>query len=189
MATDGYAVVVRRLGSPDMSHTHTRTRIRTHTFYHCGGTQLAHSHILFVWLLSSLSISYKQTRTHTLLRCVCVRVCTAIVSNHVSVLSRGVCQLPPPGWPICVVVAVMVMVCRLSLLPAALSPMSSSHSLRLNNEARRVDVCFLQKNPDFCIAEIPSLNRVSSKQLKQLSGRRLTLLQPADATLCGTLVL
>lgn len=65
MATDGSTAEFRRLGSLAMSHT----RAHTHTFYHCGGTQLAHCHILpSSLLLSSCKQTYTGTLTHTHLR-------------------------------------------------------------------------------------------------------------------------
>lgn len=67
--------------------------------------------------------------------CVYVYACVAIISNHVSVLSLGVCEPPPPGLPICVVVAVMVIAPKLSLLPD-----SPFHSWSTNNDTAKAEV-------------------------------------------------
>lgn len=132
VATDGYAMVFRRLRSPSLSDAHTDTL--THA---CTCT-----HILCPWwdtistLQHSLFLCLPPAQTHTHSRqppspppqvcvCACICVCAAIISNHVSVFSLAVCELPPPGRPICVVAAVMVMASKSSLLPAASPPMMS----------------------------------------------------------------
>lgn len=121
LATDGYAAVFRRLSSPGLSDAH----MHKHTFCTHGGTQLAHRHTPLFSVFHPV-LTNTQPPSLLLFRCARGFACAAIISNHVSVFSLGLCELPPPGQPICVVVAVMVMASKLSLLPAASSPMMSS---------------------------------------------------------------
>ncbi len=118
---DGFAVVFRRLSSPGLSEAHTQT-FCTH-----GGTQLARycTPCFFVSLLCTHTPEKPPPPTPQVCVSVCMCVCVyaAIISNHISVFSLGVCELPPPGRPICVVVAVMVMASEMSVLPATFPPM------------------------------------------------------------------
>lgn len=140
LATDGYAVVFRRLRSPGLSVANTHTHRHAHTLHPWWDTISTPPHSLFCCFPSSARSHTLQTTTRPPLlpfRCVCMCVfvyvclsvqgwCAAIISNHVSVLSLGVCELPPPGRPICVAVAVITMASKLLLLPAASPPMMSS---------------------------------------------------------------
>lgn len=97
-------------------------------------------------------------------------MCAAIISNHVSVFSLGVCELPPPGQPICVVVAVMVMASKLSLLPAVLF-----HSLRPNNDAAQVHILLLFENLLFlisCLWQSSDLCEKASLEFQSLQNKR-----------------
>lgn len=123
VATDGSTTVFRRLSSPSLSYAHTYKHILRPWW----DTISTLPHSLFLCLPPTHSHTHTDTHRHAHSRHppslppqVCVYVCAAIISNHVSVLSLGVCELPPPGWPICAVVAVMVMASKLSL--SSLSP-------------------------------------------------------------------
>lgn len=86
LATDGYAMVFRRLSSPSLSDAH----MHIHTFCTHGGTQLAHHHILC--FLFSLQCAHTHSRQPPSLLFRCVRgLCVQPSSLIMSVCSVLVC--------------------------------------------------------------------------------------------------
>lgn len=94
-----------------LAHLVCRRHTRTHILHPWWDTISTLLHSLFLCLPSAHTHTHsRQPSSPTPQVClsVSVCVCAAIISNHISVFSLGVCELPPPGRPICVVVAVMV---------------------------------------------------------------------------------